>query len=351
MLPSHQKNMKTKILILALISTLIMGCQKTKKTNAMNNEYEWNVSINAPKNFPATIYYASLDGVEMRRDGTIDSGWGMSGSSSEGLKTIPKRLDIIWISYIENQFYKGNFLLNQEKIKQIFEEGFLNDVRDGITRFHNFEFVVNVAPGGTVALFMKGLGGFQREVGFFKAEKTEVTWKHFVPMGNQNRKDFVAVMLEDVDKDSLAHYKTNGIPFDRWENYREYFSLKTTMPPKYKIDGLVYDSFNGERYYGENNAYHINEDYNKLPIPKEIIINWIEKDNDAYKYISVLNIKESEYTKMSDFLKKHDNKADFYIEPYILINVREINLFLKSETEKIEIELLPYIVKRRLLKF
>ncbi|MBL4746159.1 MAG: DUF2931 family protein [Flavobacteriaceae bacterium] len=176
--------MINKILIPLLLITLVTSCQNKKN---MNKEYEWRVSANAPKNFPATIYYASLGGVEVRRDGTIDSGWGMSGSSVEGLKTLPKTLDLIWLSYIDNQFYKGNFKLDQEKIKHIFNEGFKDNFgKDNIT-YHDFSFVINVAPGGTVALFMKGLGSFQRGVGFFKAEKTDVKWKDFVPMGMQDR--------------------------------------------------------------------------------------------------------------------------------------------------------------------
>lgn len=81
--------------------------------------------------------------------------------------------------------------------------------------FHDFEFVINVAPRGTGALFMSGLGNFQKEVGLFKAEKTDVKWRDFVPMENQNRNEFVEIMLnEDVDKDSLNHYKTHGISFE-----------------------------------------------------------------------------------------------------------------------------------------
>ncbi len=341
--------MINKILIPLLLITLVASCQNKKN---MNKEYEWRVSINAPKKFPATIYYASLGGVEMRRDGTIDSGWGISGSDSEGMKTLPKTLNLIWLSYVENQFYKGNFKLDQEKIKQVFDEGFLKSLRTGITRFHDFHFVINVAPGGTVAVWMKGLGGFQREVGFFKAEKTDVKWKDFVPMGLQDREKYVQGRLDrNGEKKSLIHYKTNGIPFERWKNYREYFSLKTSMPLKHELVFLRYDCFNGERFYGENKAYHRNENFSKLPIPKEIAINWIEEGNDEYKYIAVLNLKESEYTKMATFLKKHGNKAAFYIEPYIPINVREVRLFLKNDTEKMEVELQPYEVKRKYLKF
>ena len=341
--------MKSKTFIFGLVLTLLFSCNN-KKSNTIYNEYEWRVSVNAPKNFPATIYYAALGGVDVRRDGTINSGWGTSGSSSDGVKTLPKTLDIIWLSYIENQFYKGNFELDQEKIKAIFDEGFKDNYGEDIVTYHDFSFVINVAPGGTVALFMKGLGNFQLEVGFFKAEKTDIKWKDFVPMGLQDREKYVKGRLErNMNKDSLAYYKTNGIPFKRWGNYREYFNFKTIMPVDYNIVGLGYDCFNGERFYGENNAYHINENYNKLPIPKEITINWIEEDNQ-YKYIAILNIKESEYSRISTFFKNNSNKAAFYIEPYIPVNVREIRLFLKSDTEKIEIEVLPYEVKRKLIK-
>ncbi|QCE40966.1 DUF2931 family protein [Psychroserpens sp. NJDZ02] len=342
--------MKNKTIIFGLLLTLFFSCNNTK-SNTMDNEYEWRVSVNAPKNFPATIYYAALGGVDVRRDGTINSGWGTSGSSSDGVKTLPKTLDIIWLSYIENQFYKGNFELDQEKIKAIFDEGFKDNYGEDIVTYHDFSFVINVAPGGTVALFMKGLGNFQLEVGFFKAEKTDIKWKDFVPMGLQDREKYVKGRLErNMNKDSLAYYKTNGIPFKRWGNYREYFNFKTIMPVDYKVAYLAYNCFNGERFYGENRAYHINETYNSLPIPKKITLNWLEEDNDEYIYGVVLKLKESEYTKMSTFFKNNSNKAAFYIEPYIPVNVREIRLFLKSDTEKIEIEVLPYEVKRKLIK-
>ena len=337
------------IIILTLLVTSV-SCQNIKSKKKMNDQYQWRVSANAPVGFPATIYYGDLNGSDIRGDGVMNNGWGLSGSATTGSNVLPKSLDLVWFSYLENQFYKGQFTLDQKKIKDVFEEGYKDDILEGIETFHDFHFVVNVAPGGTVALWMKGLGNFQKEVGFFKAEKTDIKWKDFVPMGLQSREEYVRLTLEeDLDKTLLAHYKNNGIPFERWKNYRKYFNIKTSMPSDYEICGLSYDCFNGERFYGLNSAYNINNNYTSLPIPKEIILNWYEKDSD-YKYVVVLNIKENQYQKMLDFFKTHDKQAEFYAEPHTPLKVREIKLFLKSGSDRLELELDPYSVSRKMKK-
>ena len=336
------------ILLVCLCITTLTSCQNNKNTQ---KKYKWSVSGNAPKNFPATFHYAAIDGEGIRGGGTLDSGWGLSGSStgSDDPMPIPKTLEIAWMSYIENQFYKGVFQLDQQKIAQVFEEGYLYTEESGLKKLDDFHFVVNVAPGGTVVVWMLGDSGFQREVGFYQAEKTNFKWSSFVPMGMQDREKYVALYLDDIDKDSLKKHTENGIPFKRWANYRAYFSWKTTMPEKHTIDYLLYDCFNGERYYGENAAYHINDAYTKLPIPKEIIAGW-EEEGNPYEYVVTLKIEESEYNKIAAFFKAHNNQGEFYIAPYIPKNIRKINLFLKSGDDKIAIALQPCQVKRNLIK-
>src|SRR5690625_5873636 len=67
------------------------------------------------------------------------------------LKPLPDKLHIKYFSYLEDQFYEGNFDLPYEKILFLFREG----SKDKDNTEYN-RIMVGVAPGGSVAVWLQG---------------------------------------------------------------------------------------------------------------------------------------------------------------------------------------------------
>ena len=87
-------------------------------------------------------------------------------------------------------------------------------------------FVVGVAPGGAVAVWIKGHGE-QREVFFGQAEKLDMSLSSVfqVPFSNkaEAEKFRVELLQETVGEEQLNNIAKNGIPFDIWQRYRKPF--------------------------------------------------------------------------------------------------------------------------------
>ncbi len=241
-------NKKTAICVTLCFVLLLINC----KSNKMEKDYIWMVSADAAKGFPATFHYGYLGDTGIRGGGVLGYGWGLGGTLTGSIsekRPLPKQLDLVWMSYVENQFYEGHFELDHQKIAAIFEKGYKNNTDKGVVMDHEFTFRINVAPGGTVAIWLMGQYGFQREVGFYQAKKTSVVWREFVPNGLQDRVLYVSNRLKKrVTKKQLEQYQNEGIPYEKWKNYRQQFEWKVSMKGETRFINLRAILFNGEQY-------------------------------------------------------------------------------------------------------
>ena len=309
----------------------------------MEKEYIWMVSADAAKGFPATFHYGYLGDTEIRGKGVLGYGWGLGGTLTGSIsekRPLPKQLDLVWMSYAENQFYEGHFELDHKKIAAVFEKGYKSNTDKGVIMDHNFSFRINVAPGGTVAIWLMGQYGFQREVGFYQAKKTTVVWKDFLPNGMQDSVLYVSSRLKNhVTKKQLEKYQSEGIPYKKWENYRQEFEWKVTIKGSPRVIILNTETFNGEQYTLKDDFLNIDKSVIKAALPIEFGMQWEEDPIKEEMFTASLKIKENDFKKLTMLFKENDSKGHFVIAPYIDKNVKKVKLFLVTGTEKQALEL------------
>ncbi|MCB9062811.1 MAG: DUF2931 family protein [Halobacteriovoraceae bacterium] len=181
--------------------------------------YEWRPTESALKKFPMKIvkghlYYPNGKSIYIPSKSIIDNGWGEVGSVhvvGEDKKPVPNKLEILWFSFTENQFYEGTFELPYEKLKKMFKEGIPNE-KDTYPYF-----VVGVAPGGGLSLWLAGSGNVV-EVANFKAKKVDQNWSVVVKNKKISRLEYIKIMLEDsLGMEGLENLNKNGVPKDYFD--------------------------------------------------------------------------------------------------------------------------------------
>jgi hypothetical protein len=135
----------------------------------MNEEkFDWNPGAAGVPNFPmeySMISFVSADGTSVSSPSAIvgytGSQWGdntASVSVGGDLKSIPVKLNITWLSYTEDQFYTGSFVLPHNEILALFKKGWpdFNYTTNQPTTSTFNEIVVGMAPGGMVVVWLSG---------------------------------------------------------------------------------------------------------------------------------------------------------------------------------------------------
>lgn len=215
-------------------------------------KYEWIPTSSAPEIYPTRIhnghFYLENGGqVYIPTSASNNTGWGYSGSfhsQGEDLKAIPVRLEIIWASYKENKFYKGNWDLPVERIKELFKKGTIAWRTNKPSNYS--EVVVGCAPGGVVVVWLYG-DDQQIEIARFQGIETEVAMEDFVP-GNPTitKKEYFKI-LGELSPDLEVIYKGKGIQYDIWDIYRKKYNWRTRVEiPNSKVINIGIEMFNGE---------------------------------------------------------------------------------------------------------
>ncbi len=246
-------------------------------------KFEWQASDSAPLKFPMEIIAGSLQ----YQDGSgslyvpggswIANGWGEGISShvvGDDKKPLPNRLDIVFFSYTENQFYRGHFDLTYDKILTLFQEEYYSPKSRKPVRFR--KIVVGVAPGGVVAAWVQGIDR-SVEVLYGKAEKVDLPWSTLTSATQITREEYVqkAVKYYLETPEAVAALHKNGVPFGLWDRYRTRYDwqpLFTNMPLRDNLIELI-DYYNGENEY----LYYPLDNKNATstrPIPKEMRFVW-----------------------------------------------------------------------------
>ena len=215
------------LLILATGSSLAMS--KTK--------FEWDATESAPKHYPMKIidgtfvYRGETDtGLYIPSGGNLKAGWGNPISShvtGAQFKPLPDRLKIIFFSYSEKQFYKGDFALPYDTILSLFRDGIAADEDNPIYS----RIMAGIAPGGAVAVWVTGAK--TTEVFFGHAEKIELdpSVAFRVPFESKQESDnYTRKVLEGLlNSEELESIKKDGAPFGLWARYRNRYDWTATF--------------------------------------------------------------------------------------------------------------------------
>lgn len=147
----------------------------------MEKKYEWSADISAPREYPVEVYTGAVIGSSKgyffsQMGGFRNGGWGNAGSIDLIEGPLPNKLDITWLSYVDDKFYTGEWELPKEKIQQLFDEGFYS-VTGSEAVVEPYKYInIGLAPKGMVVVWVAG-NGQQVEVARFQAHETTIDLK------------------------------------------------------------------------------------------------------------------------------------------------------------------------------
>ena len=302
-----------KIWLFLFLPLQLASCQNHNSNNKDMNEpeYEWGISVNAPIGYPIHVYAGRVGPEYIMSDlwcSTEEPDWG-SAYVNEGNdpKELPKDIDIVWFSFIENCFYNLQAPLDYEKIEKLFKEGFEQRIRYGELRHTTYNgLVVGLAPGGTVVVWVgKGYSPIT-EVGRFQASQIYLTEtsdmdSHERLIFDKEYRKSLATAPNIVPLEVQKANEGKPIPYNLWDRYAEtqYRWYPTFEIPDGKMGDVFFQYWNGEA----NTIFYTDleptteretilkpkvcqEPIGKLPLYKEISINY--KAFDGIKYAATI---------------------------------------------------------------
>lgn len=248
------------VFILSLTTMTRCSQMNANMNKDKKKKFEWEATWNAPKLYTMRLIdgsFYSEDRPSTIRHGYGDNGWGFPGSYSIGNtapKHLPQKLKLHWYSFTEDKFYEGNFTLPYDRILELFNEGF--NMRRAKVKCTYEDIVVGIAPGGRVAVWVKG-DGKQTEVGIYQAEESEylnvkylTDWFYYTLKGEEGMKIYRINILKNDGGEAWKNLEQNGIPFGIWDTYRERYRLRPVMvyeDPNCITDEIYMEFFNGEK--------------------------------------------------------------------------------------------------------
>ena len=341
------------IITLILIALWLTGCwgYKAKQNKANTNaqpEYDWGVAVNAPIGYPIRFYAARVGSTPIISELysiTEEPDWGNAfGYESTSMDKLPKNVDMVWLSYKEDCFYRLKTAIDYEKIAKLFREGFNQRVPNGEVRHATYNtVVVGIAPGGVVVLWV-GKGYFPiKEIGRYQAEKIALR----EPEGLDNHqklifdKEYAKRLLTNntiIPEDFREANKNKPIPFGLWDSYRDhqYQWYPTFEIPNGRIGDVDYQYWNGEAdtffftdfiaLEGQKDVFALKELYHnirKLPLFKEIRFNY--KAEDGIKYGVLVQF---DWENTLEAYKKVFGEHPEEVKAHLDIRINRINSYL-----------------------
>ncbi|PAM94566.1 hypothetical protein B4N84_11335 [Flavobacterium sp. IR1] len=348
---------RTNLYALVLLFTVTISCQNKKENKEMNIEkFYYQPTITCPLGYPVEVYRGGLES----QDGSFEplnlgthtgkGGWGHTGGSmSSGIKSIPNRLNLIWVSYAEDTFYSIDCDIDYNKMVEKFKEGYQNSAfffnKNGEYKKETYTYiVVGFAPGGVVVVWLAG-SGREVEIGRYEGEKIVVSNEEIAKLDNHDR----LIFQQDYRKKTMLNEKivpievqqankNKAIPYGVWDEYRKRYSWRPTFVQNvvddsaFVIRKVRMDMFNGE-FESLFDQSLIKNEFSERAIPKKVNFSW--KDKNGQVYSGTIDFDEEEVFKAYSEIFK-DNK-DLKIE--IEFKVNTLNTFIKVILKSVDKEI------------
>ncbi|MDB4987649.1 MAG: hypothetical protein JWN04_2827, partial [Myxococcaceae bacterium] len=217
-------------------------------------KYEWRASNSAPKGSPMKLVVGGLlltGGGELYIPSTVlHDGWGNSVSLhvvGDKLKALPERMTVTFYSYFEDKFYLGTFDLPRARIEELFAAGYrTRREKSGMGRFD--EIVAGVAPGGSVAVWLVGVGR-QQEVFFGQAREVDLDWHDAlrIPPSIDRKDKIERAIAESAGIDDLVLRRRQHLDLSTWSRYRQKYAVRPAFEGFDVPVWMELQSFNGEQ--------------------------------------------------------------------------------------------------------
>lgn len=339
------KKTKPFFLSLLLLLTVTSSCQKnaaknnvtTKNNNTKRMDTEkfyWQENINSPLGFPVEVYKGGLEAADgsyvSLSIGPHTGNWGDLGSGmSSGVKAVPNRLNVTWISFAENVFYDIDTEIDYDKMVQLFKEGYQEDNKKWGRRKEEYKtIIVGFAPGGVAVIWLAGAGK-QVEIGRYLASKIKIQQAEIDKLDSHDKLLFDEANVKRImTKDSyvpLEVQKANAnkpIPFGLWDNYRKIYNWNLAVEiGTSKVENLSYTLFNGERdaLFSENIP---EKNVESRAIPRQIAFGW--RDESGQLFSGLIKFKDSEITTAFESIQKKNPQEKVTLQ----LSVNKTNTFL-----------------------
>jgi hypothetical protein len=346
-----------KILSLGLLITLTSSCQnkKEKTMQTATEQFDWVEAVNAPQGYPIEVYRGGFILKNGRSVGMFSGPthleWGgdINGMNS-GVKPLPVRLNVIWVSFRERCLYEIDCALDYDKMLDLFNEGFQDSAfffnKNGTYKKVTYNIIqAGFLPGGGVVVWV-GAGGKQVEIGRYQGHKTTVSQKEIDGLDNHDQlyfsQDYYTSILNNpkvVPPEMQEALKNKPIPFDLWDTYREKYSWKPTFISKQEGWSLI--DYYMEMYNGEKEELFdqslVKNEFIKRAIPKLINIGW--RDKTGQNYSGTLRFDEKEIFDAFAEIFKDNKNAEAEIEFRVNIPNNYVVAFLKGNGKEIGINL------------
>lgn len=278
------------LFILAFCITTLSCKGLSNGKNDMRTKFSWDFYISSPVHYCSQIKYAKVyygdNGEETVDifDETAMAGLGnvtatpFSVNPPHGEVSIPKGIDMVWVSIADKNIYRANIKFSQQiqnKLLKAFREGFYSHWRESNMDFNEFD--VTILPGGHLWLYL-GIGNLRRVLicDTLKGEEIHMTLKEF-------SEDFYNA-YQTVDSLCADGYDTpyiieHGSEYDKiWGIYAQRFNYQFDIQFENKQTELRKGNFiinfaNGEILNHDDPGY-----FEQPSRPNKIEFPWIADD-------------------------------------------------------------------------
>lgn len=328
----RKNSIKKYNILLCFIIIIVITVVTITMSSYIEKKYEWAANICAPREYPVEVYTGAAGGYFFSQMGGFsNSGWGGLGSIDYIKAPVPDRLDMTWLSYVDNKFYKGDWKLPTEKIKKLFDEGF--PAKPGLENVkESYDYInIGLGPKGMVIVWVAGAGS-QVEVARFQAHETVIDPKLIIESEMYMfRKGYSQHRLENnfvISEDVREQIKQYGYPQSEvYEEYREKYLWKprVILPEGSKLTSMYIKMCNGEK----EDPYDKPIDTKYKAIPYAFQIYWsVAKGKKERRFVSrIAFTKDKEY--WAKYLKpmgKDEIPVDF--------DKNEIRMLYKEHLDK-----------------
>ena len=204
----------------------------------MKTKFSWDFYVSSPVHYSSELKYAKAfygdkgeETVDVF-DETAMAGLGnvtatpFSVNPPQGEVSIPKGIDMVWVSIADKKIYRANIKFSQQiqnKLLKAFREGFYSHWRESNMDFN--EFNVTILPEGHLWLYL-GIGNLRRVLicDTLKGEETHMTLKEFSE-GFYNAFQTVDSLCSDEKENSF--FNEHGSEYDKiWAFYAQRFNYQ-----------------------------------------------------------------------------------------------------------------------------
>ena len=300
----------------------------------MNDEAYYGVYIGYPHGYVAE-YNNAHSVMKNDKDEIITSfggknategqlGYGVQNSSNGDME-VPSKMEVMWLSVTENQFWQGEFDLPKKELLKALNDEKILDIFSGLegkTEDKYSEIVVNVAPKGKVYVYLGGMS--TKLIGVYQARPIEYDWLQHVndtwiiKYDIETRAEYILLMKKgyaDIVDQIDQNYKEDFFTPVRW---------KLRIKGDKKILAFAVDTVNGEYTQVLDNP----TEQEIKSIPTEIGFD-VEEKGKVNRY----NI---ELTNSYEFYKKNFNNNSLV---YMLIDIPDPDhafLYFKQGDKTVE---------------